>query len=194
MLTQKMQTQDNSRVVKLNIGGKQFITTTGTLTGNGTLDNYFHALLSGSVPSTQIDGDWYFIDRNGALFAPVLEYLRTGEWFCPPHLPEKLVLREAEFYCIEGLEAPVKDGCKSRMADAIWVALEGGWFVHTSDPLLEKEKNLVERYDQWSLRLKQDGEQGKTLLVQHYAKRGYKCVAMVNDKNAQRFELIFYCK
>ncbi len=87
-------------MVRLNIGGKKFITTAGTLTGNGVLNNYFHTLLSGSIPSTKIDGGWFFIDRNGDYFAPILDFLRTGDWFCPDSLPEELVLREANFYRI----------------------------------------------------------------------------------------------
>ncbi len=98
-LTVKMQAQE-SGVVRLNIGGKKFITTAGTLTGNGVLNNYFHTLLSGSIPSTKIDGGWFFIDCNGEYFVPILDFLCTGDWFCPDSLPEELVLREANFYRI----------------------------------------------------------------------------------------------
>ena len=113
-------------MVELNVGGEVFATTIGTLTRNGSDRNYFHNMLLepgfeptlDRYPSTHAPHasrfSWlirharmrrrngrYFIDRDGQLFRPILHYLRTGEWWCPASLPERLVLAEARFYCIE---------------------------------------------------------------------------------------------
>ncbi|ERN18688.1 hypothetical protein AMTRI_Chr12g239520 [Amborella trichopoda] len=50
-------------------------------------------------PSRKIS-EPYFIDRNPACFSVLLDLLRTGELHIPPHIPEKLLYREAEFYGI----------------------------------------------------------------------------------------------
>ncbi|KAL6066985.1 BTB/POZ domain-containing protein kctd16 [Balamuthia mandrillaris] len=84
-------------IVKLNIGGVKYVTTGSTLTRNGP--NFFTALLSGRIPSFQ-DQDGYFIDRNGGLFAPILEMLRTGELEVPPGVSLTSLQREADFYSI----------------------------------------------------------------------------------------------
>ncbi len=70
-----------SDVVKLNVGGVIYTTTSRTLLSRG--ENFFTALLSNKVPTTILD-DAYFIDRNGHYFAPVLDYLRTG---ASPYIP-----------------------------------------------------------------------------------------------------------
>lgn len=99
--------------MRLNIGGRKFVTTAGTLTRNGTEDNYFARLLSGRMPlahSSMEEGkpgqsvseqQWVFIDRNGRYFEPILDFLRTGEWMVPRGMDERLVMREAEYYCIK---------------------------------------------------------------------------------------------
>ena len=87
-------------VVKLNIGGHKYITSASTLVKE---DNFFAGLLSGRFPSPKVGDQYYFIDRNGRYFEPILDYLRTGRWALPSHLQhdEKLVLAEAEFYGIK---------------------------------------------------------------------------------------------
>jgi len=60
--------------VKLNIGGARFETSADTLRKS----DWFAALLSGKF-ETQPDEDGYlFIDRDGAHFATILNYLRMG--------------------------------------------------------------------------------------------------------------------
>jgi hypothetical protein len=88
-------------IVKLNIGGKIFMTTSDTLTRSGCDENYFSALLSGKIPSLRDEDGCYFIDRDGKLFAQILNYLRTGRWMCSSKYDEQQVLDEARFYCIE---------------------------------------------------------------------------------------------
>lgn len=36
--------------------------------------------------------DFYFIDRNGRYFEPILDYLRSGDWTCPTGFDEKKLL------------------------------------------------------------------------------------------------------
>ena len=74
---------EGNDIVKLNVGGMQYVTTRDTLMTYG--DNFFSALLSEKFKVAK-DGESIFIDRNGELFALVLDYLRTGELFIPKHL------------------------------------------------------------------------------------------------------------
>jgi hypothetical protein len=48
-----------------------------TLTGQGKMDNFFSALLSGRFPST-MDGKAFFVDRSSVNFGLLLHWLRTG--------------------------------------------------------------------------------------------------------------------
>lgn len=88
----------SDNIVKLNIGGKKFITSTSTLTNRGP--NFFSGLLSGKIQSSML-GDYYFIDRDGECFKPLLNFLRSGELFIPPNVDPKQVRKEAEFYSID---------------------------------------------------------------------------------------------
>ncbi|KAL6652447.1 hypothetical protein ACP70R_011372 [Stipagrostis hirtigluma subsp. patula] len=91
--------------VRFNVGGQVFETTTTTLANAGR-DSMLGALLdsswnvsSSSSPSGGGGGvAEYFIDRNPACFAVLLDLLRTGSLHVPPHLPEKLLYREALYY------------------------------------------------------------------------------------------------
>lgn len=76
-------------IIKLNIGGHLFITTSQTLLGKG--QNYFTTLLDNRFAPLK-DGDSYFIDRDGQYFAPLLEFLRTGELNIPASVPGRTVL------------------------------------------------------------------------------------------------------
>ncbi len=53
----------HNAIVKLNIGGYKFVTTKETLFSQG--DNFFTALLKGSIPSLQDEGNdqthYYFV-------------------------------------------------------------------------------------------------------------------------------------
>lgn len=94
--------ETSSSVVKLNIGGVRYITSKHTLLQDGAGGSFFSGLLSGRFSAEMVDGDYYFIDRNGRYFEPILDYLRTGVWDLPHHLKpdERLVLAEAQFYNI----------------------------------------------------------------------------------------------
>ncbi|KAG0472345.1 hypothetical protein HPP92_016891 [Vanilla planifolia] len=89
--------------IRFNVGGKIFETTATTLASAGR----------GSMLGALLDDNWnlrsfspqdsggqaeYFIDRNPACFGVLLDLLRTGELHLPPHIPERLFYREAQFY------------------------------------------------------------------------------------------------
>jgi len=62
-------------------------------------------MFSGSGYLVEKDEDeFYFIDRPGKYFAPILHYLQTGS-FIPPDNPQKLeaILQEVQFYQIRSL-------------------------------------------------------------------------------------------
>ncbi|KAG8065089.1 hypothetical protein GUJ93_ZPchr0004g38426 [Zizania palustris] len=94
--------------VRFNVGGQVFETTTTTLANAGR-DSMLGALLDSSwnlAPTISGGGGGgggggvaeYFIDRNPACFAVLLDLLRTGSLHVPPQLPEKLLYREALYY------------------------------------------------------------------------------------------------
>lgn len=113
---------DQQRVVKLNVGGRVFVTTASTLTQNGTANNFFTRLLSDKFTPTLIDGDQYFINHNGDLFAPLLDCLRTGRWHVPPRLDQIALLHEADFYGMELRSLLIRDDTIPllRRMDAAW--------------------------------------------------------------------------
>ena len=87
--------------MQFNVGGQLFETTTTTLANAGR-NSMLGALLdaswnvSSSSPGSGVAE--YFVDRNPACFAVLLDLLRTGSLHVPPHLPEKLLYREALYY------------------------------------------------------------------------------------------------
>ena len=66
-------------IIIFHEGGHKYITTRETLTKGG--ENFFSSLLSGKFSALIDDKGYYFIDRDGSYFAPILEFLRTGEFF-----------------------------------------------------------------------------------------------------------------
>jgi hypothetical protein len=97
----------SSQKVKLNIGGKLFETTIGTLTqhSEGTT-SYFKALFSRQWPvKKDSKDDTIFIDRDAGLFNYILQYLRTGQLIIDGNdstLRRNLYI-EAQFYKIPNL-------------------------------------------------------------------------------------------
>lgn len=93
--------QGNSRVVTLSVGGIEYQTTQRTL-----------SVCPDSLLASIAQGNWqvdtknrFFIDRDGELFAHILNFLRNNELLVPlddPLLITKL-LREAQFYQLQVL-------------------------------------------------------------------------------------------
>ena len=92
---------DSTGIVKLNVGGKRFLTRYATLTKNGSQENFFIPLLSGRFPVEYDEKGYIFIDRNGKYFEAILDFLRSGELHCPTNLVLKRLLQEANYYGIQ---------------------------------------------------------------------------------------------
>jgi hypothetical protein len=71
--------------------------------------------LFSNVPSLISQG-YYFIDRDGKYFEPILEFLRTGEITISPLLSKDNVAREASFYNIHIPDLVPKSGSHSPTA------------------------------------------------------------------------------
>lgn len=90
-----------SEFVKLNVGGKRYITTRSTLSEHG--ENFFTQMLkhgdSGEIMHETDEEGYILIDRNGKLFEYVLDYLRNGTLICSEKMGlSKRVGKELEFY------------------------------------------------------------------------------------------------
>ncbi|KAH3764702.1 K+ channel tetramerization subfamily protein [Pelomyxa schiedti] len=89
---------ENNTIVRLNVGGVIYMTTKDTLVSRG--ESFFTGLMSGRIPTLKDETGALFIDRNGKLFEPILDYMRTGLLEVPPGCSESLIQREADFYQI----------------------------------------------------------------------------------------------
>ncbi|KAM3194495.1 hypothetical protein ACQJBY_070892 [Aegilops geniculata] len=97
-----MHTPQPAGRVRLNVGGQVFETTADTLTGAGEgtmlcamMDPCWNA---GGAAATAGGVPEYFIDRDPACFASLLDMLRTGELHVPAGVPERVLFREANYY------------------------------------------------------------------------------------------------
>ncbi len=98
-------------MIRLNVGGIKYETTTATLAGSP----YFKALMSGNFGPNLGDGDGeYFVDRDGEPFRYILTYLRTNHCHITDREMAVRVLREADFYGIEGLVKALTDSLGER--------------------------------------------------------------------------------
>lgn len=93
--------QSDSRVVTLSVGGMEYQTTQRTL--STCSDSLLATIAAGHWP--QDPQNRFFLDRDGELFAHILNFLRNNELLVPlddPLLITKL-LREAQFYQLQVL-------------------------------------------------------------------------------------------
>lgn len=90
-----------SEIVTLNVGGQRFDTTRHTLLSIN--DTFFSVLLSGRLPSSKDQTGALFIDRDPALFAIILNYLRTNQLFAVTQANVEALKHEAQFYGISPL-------------------------------------------------------------------------------------------
>ena len=93
-----------AKTIKLNVGGQYFTTSLETLTKDP--GSMLHAMFSGRFDTKPAEDGSYFIDRDGTHFRHILNYLRTGQLIVPEDkVVCKELLREAEFYQIQGILA-----------------------------------------------------------------------------------------
>lgn len=102
---------NQSQIIKLNIGGRIFMTTKLTLIGGG--ENFFVPLVEGDFKANTDKEGAYFIDRNGDYFAPILDFLRHRKLIIPDNVNREGVIEEANFYSIDltpGICGDIKEG------------------------------------------------------------------------------------
>ena len=85
-------------IVELNVGGSVFTTTFATLTSRS--DSLFSRMFSSPLGVQRDRKGRIFIDRSGALFAYVLDFLRTGQFLSLPSHLRRAVEEEMLFYSI----------------------------------------------------------------------------------------------
>ncbi len=98
--------------VRLNVGGTCFVTTRDTLCKYPA--SMLGAMFRGDIPAAVDETGAYFIDRDGALFGYILNFLRSSQLKVPPgfaHLEQLAV--EADFFQIEPLTAAVNQSIPS---------------------------------------------------------------------------------
>ncbi|KAL3081300.1 hypothetical protein niasHT_039777 [Heterodera trifolii] len=99
--------------IKLNVGGKVFLTTRQTLCRES---GSFLARLSQedhSLPSEKDESSSYLIDRDSDYFSAVLNYMRHGKLILDQGLSEEGLREEAEFYNLPKLISL----CNERIAE-----------------------------------------------------------------------------
>ena len=95
-------------IVELNVGGVAYTTTENTLCRYP--DSMLAKMFSGNMrPGMKDSHGRFVIDRDGDLFAVILQYLRTGGLYIPLQLRTAMdydaMLFEANYYGLEGLAA-----------------------------------------------------------------------------------------
>lgn len=103
---------EDSKIIHLNVGGRQFVTQYQTLKEQS---GYFHW-------KELKEGVEYFLDRNGEIFEYLLEYMRTGI------LPEsretrRHLLEEAKFFVMKKLERKLERGLEEERRNPVFATL-----------------------------------------------------------------------
>eukprot|EP00741_Cyanophora_paradoxa_P019383 tig00021127_g18711.t1 len=101
----------SSEWIRLNVGGRTFLTTRSTLTVEE--DSMLAVLFGGDRwRSSRDETGAVMLDREPRYFAPLLNYLRTGRIILDPDINPEGVLEEARFFnvqsAVHALEAMIK--------------------------------------------------------------------------------------
>jgi len=103
--------QGQSGRVRVNVGGHFYDTSLTTLTKDS--HSMLSAMFSGRYGLIQDSDGSYFIDRDGTHFRYVLNYLRDNTVILPPnYLLHMELLKEADFYQLDGLAEIIKQNLK----------------------------------------------------------------------------------
>ncbi|XP_074641108.1 BTB/POZ domain-containing adapter for CUL3-mediated RhoA degradation protein 3-like [Tubulanus polymorphus] len=103
---------NDSKYVKLNVGGSLFYTTIGTLTKQDTM---LRAMFSGRMEVLTDPEGWILIDRCGKHFATILNFLRDGSVSLPDTKRELTdLLFEAKYYLVQGLVDAAETALKKK--------------------------------------------------------------------------------
>ena len=100
-------------VINLNVGGQIYTTSLATLTKYS--ESMLGAMFSGRFAAQKDSNGNYFIDRDGALFRYVLDFLRNGELQVLENSHEfGSLLKEAVFFQIPALTDAIKQQMEGR--------------------------------------------------------------------------------
>ena len=96
----------NNGIIKLNVGGKLFVTLKSTLAFDK--DSYLWLLIQdGGLELVKDENGYLFIDREPTYFHIILNFLRTGKFVTEtdkdPLIVLSQIMQEATFYNIKGL-------------------------------------------------------------------------------------------
>ncbi|XP_064652497.1 BTB/POZ domain-containing adapter for CUL3-mediated RhoA degradation protein 3-like [Lineus longissimus] len=92
---------NDSKYVKLNVGGSLFYTTIGTLTKQDTM---LRAMFSGRMEVLTDQEGWVLIDRCGKPFGTILSFLRDGTVALPESKRDlQELLTESKYYLVQSL-------------------------------------------------------------------------------------------
>ena len=91
-----------SELIRLNVGGERYTTTRATLTRYPR--SMLGAMFGGALATAIDEHGCHFIDRDGATFRHVLNFLRSGRLALPADYRQlDLLAAEADFYQVEEL-------------------------------------------------------------------------------------------
>ncbi|XP_057307211.1 uncharacterized protein LOC130645287 isoform X1 [Hydractinia symbiolongicarpus] len=97
-----------SDIVKLNVGGEEYVTTISTLTKYQ--DSMLGAMFLHDIPTTKDEHGRYFIDRDKHTFKYILQFLRCGKLVLPTDFKSMDLLKvEADFYQIKPLVGAIQE-------------------------------------------------------------------------------------
>lgn len=126
-----------TEIIKLNIGGIKYMTTKSTLTRISF--SFFSNLLEGLLPSTKDEEGYYFIDREGLYFSPILNYMRTGQIIVPSNIPIEALLQEADFYLLPDLWMKLQKGSDDPCGGKLFLKL-----LRSPDQFSSDKSNVVD--------------------------------------------------
>ena len=101
-------------LVKLNVGGKMFMTTQGTLLSNQNLI-WSKIICPDEIGKIQFDIGAYFIDRCPKYFGIILNFLRSGLLEKGANIDLNFLRNEAEYFCIQGLVKVVDEEIETQV-------------------------------------------------------------------------------
>jgi len=144
----------NTSEIVLNIGGKIFASTKQTLSRSSYFSSCFsfrqqmqhQRLQTQQQPQQQpvqpalTNTNVFFVDRDGKAFAPILNFMRTGELNIPLGMSVKTLLQEAEFY---GVEIPLAEAVESQTMS--WI--DDDWLLNRR--FLQSWKTLDKAKDEF---------------------------------------------
>jgi uncharacterized protein YjbI with pentapeptide repeats len=98
----EMWTSGKASIVELNVGGQYFATSSTTIAMHK--ESLLYKLVFGRIASTRDAQNRIFIDRDGAVFRYVLNFMRDGRLSLPMNFDDyEALLWAAEFYQVRGL-------------------------------------------------------------------------------------------